>query len=173
MVCNYEFKKGENKGSKCYGKLYKDNWCKTDYKIDNWNIDYKSILIKSDDKIIEYSKKDNETIYKKEVINNNNIEKIEKKINIFKGWDITKIKEFILKDYNKKKEIQKCKIYYKNKRCTSNLKGNLGENICKFYLKNFCINCERPLTKCKYKNAKKMIIKVCLTIKKQILDNFT
>lgn len=79
LVCNYELKKGENKGCKCYGKLYEDNLCKADFKIDNWNIDYKSILIKSDDKIIEYSKKDNEPIYKKEVINNNNTEKIEKK----------------------------------------------------------------------------------------------
>ena len=149
------------------------NWL----QINNRNIDNNSILIKSLDKIIEVSKKDNEPIYKKEdekdIINNNNIEKRERKINIFKGLDITKIEEFIPKGYNKKKEIQKCKIYYKNKRYTSNLKGKLGENICKFYLKNFCINCERPLTKCKYKNAKKMIIKACLTIKKQILHNFT
>jgi len=84
-------------------------------QIDNRNIDNKSILIKSLDKIIEDSKKDNEPIYKKEdekeIINNNNIEKIERKINIFKGLDITKIEEFIPKGYNKKKEIQKCKIY--------------------------------------------------------------
>ena len=83
-------------------------------------------------------KKDNESIYKnedeKEVINNNNIEKIERKINIFKSLDITEIKELMPKDYNKKNEIQKCKIYYKTKRCTSNLKGKLGETICKFYL---------------------------------------
>ena len=33
FVCNYELRKGENKGYKCYGKLYKDNLCKTDYKL--------------------------------------------------------------------------------------------------------------------------------------------
>lgn len=177
FVCNYEFKKGENKGFKCYGRLYKDNLCKTHYKIDNRNIDNKSILIKSDNKIIEDSKKDNEPIYKKEdekeVIKNNNIEKIEKKINTFKSIDITKIKEFIPKDYNKKKEIQKCKIYYKNKRCTSILKGKLGENICKFHLENFCINCERPFTKCKCKNAKENDYKNMFNNKKTIIDNFT
>jgi hypothetical protein len=57
FVCNYEFKKGENKSCKCYGKLYKNNLCKTHYKIGNRNIDNKSILIKSHYKIIEDSKK--------------------------------------------------------------------------------------------------------------------
>ena len=57
FVCNYEFKKGENKSCKCYGKLYKNNLCKPHYKIDTRNIDNKSILIKSHDKIIEHSKK--------------------------------------------------------------------------------------------------------------------
>ena len=33
FVCNYELRKGENKGYKCYDKLYKDNLCKTDYKL--------------------------------------------------------------------------------------------------------------------------------------------
>ena len=57
FVCNYKFKKGENNGCKCYGKLYKDNLCKPHYKIDNRNIDNKSIWINSHDKIIEGWKK--------------------------------------------------------------------------------------------------------------------
>jgi hypothetical protein len=44
-------------------------------------------------------------------MNNNNIEKIERKINTFNSLNITKIKELIPTDYNKKKEIQTCKIY--------------------------------------------------------------
>ena len=57
FVCNYEFKTSENESCKCYGKLYKNNLCKTHYKIDNRNTDNKSILPKSHDKIIEDSKK--------------------------------------------------------------------------------------------------------------------
>lgn len=29
FVCNYEFKTSENESCKCYGKLYKNNLCKT------------------------------------------------------------------------------------------------------------------------------------------------
>ena len=65
FVCNYEFRKGENKGCKCYGKIYKNKLCKTHYKIENQNIDNKSILIKGHDEILEHSKKENEPIYKK------------------------------------------------------------------------------------------------------------
>lgn len=184
FVCNYKFKKGENKDCKCYGKLYRDNLCKTHYKISNRNIDNKrdnkSILIKSNDKIIEDSKKFklDKSIYKKvdekEVIDNNNIEKIERNINTFKNFDITKIKEFMPKDYNNKKEIKKCKIYYNNKRCISNLKGKyIKENVCKFHLENFCIICERPLTKCKCKNVKENDYKNRFNNKKALIDNFT
>jgi hypothetical protein len=56
---------------------------------------------------------------------------------------------------------------------TSNLKGKLGGNISKFYLENFCINCERPLTKCKYKNAKENDYKSMFNNRKANIDNFT
>lgn len=77
------------------------------------------------------------------------------KNNTFSNLDINNIKEFVPKNnniniVNQEYNINKCIFIYKNKKCTSNLKGKYKDyKICKFHLENFCKNCKLHLNKCK------------------------